>query len=85
MLATTTAPAQPIEYELTVKAPEWARLRKATNTEADAKLAKAIRLDRSTVYRVMTGAEPSSKFVAHTLAAFPFATFDRLFAYRPRS
>lgn len=71
------------EYELALIAPAWSQLRAMTGTESDAVLAKALRVSRATVYQTMTGGRaPSEKFVAHTLATFRFASFDKLFTWR---
>lgn len=73
------------EFLLKLRPAAWHELRKMTRTESDQALADVLQLNRSTVYRVTTGdAEPSSKFIAHTLAAFRFASFDRLFEWATR-
>lgn len=53
-----------------------------TRTETDAELAAALGMNRTTVYRTMIGdAEPGATFIAHTLATFRFASFDKLFEW----
>jgi predicted transcriptional regulator len=60
----------------------WSRMRADIGLEADAALAARLRVAETTVYRVMGGTvDPSMKFVAHALRAFPFATFERLFEW----
>lgn len=78
---TAPSPAPVVfHYSIRLRPAAWCELRKITNTESDQALAVALGINRSNVYRVMTGdAEPSPKFIAHTLAAFRFASFDRLF------
>jgi transcriptional regulator with XRE-family HTH domain len=55
-------------------------LRRAHGIGSDADLARAIGVDATTLYRVMTGkTAPSNAFMARLVLAFPTAKLDSLF------
>lgn len=62
----------------------WAALKAQTGLDSDAALAAHLNVTENTVRRVMAGhTDPSPKFIAHSLAAFPFAGFRELFRITP--
>lgn len=80
------APAAQAEYGIRIRAAAWVALRKTADLTSDTALADALDVTSMTVYRVTTAAvDPSPKFIAHTLHAFPFVSFDRLFEVYRRS
>lgn len=80
--AARPAPPAPTDFTIRLRPAAWTDLRKRTNLDTDKALADALKLNRSTVCRVMTGtAEPGATFIAHTLATFRFASFDKLFEW----
>jgi hypothetical protein len=76
----TTPTKQSADFAIRPRRNAWDVLREATGLASDAHLADTIGVAETTAYRVLTGVvEPSARFIAHTLHAFPFASFDSLF------
>jgi len=64
----------------------WDALRASTGIDTRRALAEVLGVSENTVNRVLDGVvEPSTRFIAHTLHAFPFASFDRLFTLARRT
>jgi hypothetical protein len=54
-------------------------LRRANDIGSDAKLARLIGVDTSTLFRVRNGQTPSTRFIAGVKIAFPTVSLDALF------
>lgn len=62
------------------RANTWSSLRAQTGLDTDAALAAQLNVTERTLRNVFTGdTDPSPRFIAHALAAFPFAGFRELF------
>jgi transcriptional regulator with XRE-family HTH domain len=68
-------------YTIRPRQRAWASLRANTGLDTYARLAAQLGLTEKTVANVLLGrTDPSPKFIAHTLTAFPFTGFRELFA-----
>lgn len=73
------------EWVIECRRSAWNALRNRSKLTTDTALAETLGLNQSTVSRTFTTGVASERFVAHTLAAFPFASFDKLFAIAAKS
>lgn len=62
----------------------WRSLRRTLKLRTDDQLATCIGVKQPTITRAMNGDPVGGDFVAYTLTALPWASFDRLFVIGPR-